>query len=45
MERARRLFREAEAIFMDLETRVELRKRKAMIEEWIKDNIATTGTP
>ncbi|XP_052129989.1 uncharacterized protein LOC113203826 [Frankliniella occidentalis] len=36
---ARRLFREAEVIFMDLDTKVELRKRKKIMEMWIGENI------
>ncbi|KAJ1521974.1 hypothetical protein ONE63_002303 [Megalurothrips usitatus] len=39
VQTARRLFRETETIFMDLETRTELQKRKAMAEDWIRDNI------
>ncbi|XP_034230116.1 uncharacterized protein LOC117638970 [Thrips palmi] len=39
VDAARRLFREAQTIFMDLETEEELRKRGAMMEQWIDEHV------
>ncbi|KAK3915365.1 SET domain-containing protein SmydA-8, isoform A, partial [Frankliniella fusca] len=41
---ARQLFREAQVIFMDLETRTELRKREIMMERWIGENVVAVGS-
>lgn len=43
MDSAKRAFQEATAIFMDLETKFELERRREMIEKWIEDNIAHPG--